>query len=134
MRNYVLRHRDNIKLFLDVHSFGNWLLYPYGYNYEDADNLEELVSLGALFNDAVHSVRGSNYTVTSFAGGLYFASGTSVDWAKKIGIDLAYTLELPAGGTGFDPPASDIEPVVEETWEGIKAFHSYIQTKFVGTN
>ncbi|KAJ8922113.1 hypothetical protein NQ315_004047 [Exocentrus adspersus] len=130
IRDYISTHKDNIKLFLDIHSYGRWLLYPYGYNDEEADNIEELKALGGLFNDAVHGVNGGNYTVVSFSSGLYYASGTSVDWVKELGIDLAYTLELPAGGTGFDPPAADIVPVVEETWEGIKAFHSYIQSKY----
>ncbi|XP_018567135.1 carboxypeptidase B-like [Anoplophora glabripennis] len=131
VRDYILEHKDDIKLFLDVHSFGRWLLYPYGYSDDEPDDVEELRTLGRLFNDAIHSVRGLNYTVLSFASGLYYASGTSVDWAKDIGIELAYTIELPSGGTGFDPPSSDIEPVVEETWEGFKAFHSYIVDKFV---
>ncbi|KAJ8950626.1 hypothetical protein NQ318_010825 [Aromia moschata] len=129
--SYIASHKDEIKLYIDIHSFGRWLLYPYGYTNEDADNVDELRALGQLFNDAVYEVRGLNYTVVSFVNGLYYASGTSVDWVKEIGIDLAYTLELPAGGTGFDPPEEDIQPVVQETWEGFKAFHSYIQSKFV---
>ncbi|KAJ8970942.1 hypothetical protein NQ317_008289 [Molorchus minor] len=57
------------------------------------------------------------------------------DYAKgAAGIELAYTLELPTGGdAGFNPDAEDIEPVVEETWEGFKAFHNYIYQKFVNS-
>ncbi|KAJ8970941.1 hypothetical protein NQ317_008288 [Molorchus minor] len=103
IRNYILSHIEDIKLFLDIHSFGRWLLYPYGYITDDPDNVDELRTLGQLFNDAVYSVNGENYTVVSFANGLYYAAGTSVDWVKEQGIDLAYTLELPRGGTGVRP-------------------------------
>lgn len=35
-------------------------------------------------------------------------------------IPYSYTWELPGGGTGgFNPPASEIVPVVTETWDGI---------------
>lgn len=49
------------------------------------------------------------------------SSGSSRDWAKgELGVKYVYTMELPPGGSGFDPPPEDIVPVVEETFEAIK--------------
>lgn len=39
-------------------------------------------------------------------------------------------MELPAGGSGFDPKPAQIEPFVSETWIGIKAMAEKLMTKF----
>ncbi|KAJ8932657.1 hypothetical protein NQ314_014534 [Rhamnusium bicolor] len=82
---------------------------------------------------AIHShVNGTNYTVGNSAELLYTSAGCSDDYAKSVGIELSYTIELPGGGTsGFDLPPEDILSTVEETWEGFKAYHQYVENKFV---
>jgi hypothetical protein len=49
--------------------------------------------------------------------------GAADDYALgAANIPYSYTWELPGGGTGgFNPPASEIIPVVTETWDGIVA-------------
>lgn len=129
-----MAHKDDIKLYLAIHSYGQWMLYPWGHTTEGPDDEEELITLGELFRDAIYEVNGTEYVVNSTAKGLYYAAGTSIDWAKGVaGIDLSYTIELPGGGSyGFDIPAERIEEVVEETWEGFKALYAYIQNKYNG--
>lgn len=83
---------------------------------------------------------------------LYAAAGAGDDWAKGgAGIELAFTVELPDGGlsfcfiynVSFDDftlfldapyffmiPARQILPAVRETFEGVRAFHGYIEEKF----
>jgi len=39
-------------------------------------------------------------------------------------------MELPFGGTGFDPPASDIDSIVKETWVGIAAMARKVIQKY----
>lgn len=53
---------------------------------------------------------------------LDLAYGNSQDFAfEQADIPFAYTWELPRGGqNGHDPPPSEIQPVVDETWEAIK--------------
>ncbi|XP_018567158.1 carboxypeptidase B [Anoplophora glabripennis] len=136
IRDYTLAHKDDIKLYLAIHSYGQWMLYPWGHTTEGPEDEEELIALGELFRDAIYAVNGTEYVVNSTAKGLYYAAGTSIDWAKAVaGIDLSYTIELPGGGSaGFDIPAERIESVVEETWEGFKVLHDYIQRKFNDTD
>ncbi|KAJ8932659.1 hypothetical protein NQ314_014536 [Rhamnusium bicolor] len=133
IRDYTLANKDNIKLFLSIHSYGPLLLYPWGHINDEPENSEELNILGQLFKDAVYAVDGTNYTVGTTANVLYYAAGISVDWARAVaGINLSYTIELPGGGdSGFDPPPTRITPIVLETWEGFKALHGYIQDTFV---
>ncbi|KAJ8950619.1 hypothetical protein NQ318_010818 [Aromia moschata] len=125
IRDYVLEHKDDIKLYLAIHSYGQWLLHPWGHTLEEPENVAELKELGALFADAIYAVNGTEYVVGSTADVLYYASGVGNDWAAGgAGIDLSYTIELPINSFIVDPER--IVPIVEETWEGFKALHDYI--------
>ncbi|KAJ8950617.1 hypothetical protein NQ318_010816 [Aromia moschata] len=119
----------------NIRDYGQWMLYPWGHTTDEPENSEELNELGNLFADAIYAVNGTVYTVGSTANLLYYAAGVANDWAAGVaGIDLSYTIELPGGGAnGHDIPAERIVPVVEETWEGFKALHSYIRNKFVNS-
>lgn len=134
LRNVAYEYRNQTKLFLSIHSYGQYILYPWGYTEEYPDDVEELDDLASQMEAAIAEVNGTRYTIGSTYNVLYGAAGISPDWAKGyLGVDLSYTIELPGGGEyGFDLPASRIADVVAETFEGIKIAHSYIENKFVG--
>lgn len=52
--------------------------------------------------------------------------GNSADWAKSIGIDYVYTVELPT--RGFVVPASSITPIVQDFFPAIDVFATKIAT------
>ncbi|KAJ8950621.1 hypothetical protein NQ318_010820, partial [Aromia moschata] len=133
LRDYLLAHHNEVKLYLTFHSYGQFLLYPWGYSSDLPHDNDELYALGALVDDAISSVAGTRYIIGSSTNVLYAAAGGSDDYVKGlVGVDLSYTIELPGGGlTGFNPAATRILPIVQETWEGIKAYHQYIENKFV---
>ncbi|GJQ71036.1 hypothetical protein Trydic_g946 [Trypoxylus dichotomus] len=119
---------ENIDIYLAIHSYGNWILYPWGYTFDQAENADELHEVGLAAAAAIEAVAGTQYTVGNSALLLYFAAGASDDWFKAIAnAPLSYTVELPGGGSqGFDLPANRIQPVVTETWPGIVAFYEYV--------
>ncbi|KAF4522165.1 hypothetical protein B566_EDAN010425 [Ephemera danica] len=104
MSNFLLKLKGRLSLYMAVHSFST------------VTAAEEAVA-------AVENVRGTNYTHGSIISLLYPTYGSSQDFAfEVVGAPFSYTWELPKGGDrGFDSPASEILPVVQETWEGIKA-------------
>ena len=57
-------------------------------------------------------------------------AGASDDWAKGgAGIQQAFTIELPLGGTrGFDLPPADIEKTVKHVFEALKVFAKYAKS------
>ncbi|KAJ8970945.1 hypothetical protein NQ317_008292 [Molorchus minor] len=132
IRDYMLGYADTIKLYIAIHSYGNWVLYPWSYASAFPDNADEHQTVGELFNDAVVAVGGSNYTVGNSAQLLGTSAGCSDDYALGgVGVNLAYTLELPGGGSGgFDLPAEDIQTVVEQAWSGWQAFHRYVEDTY----
>ena len=126
LRDY-LADTPNIKGYLSLHSFGQYVLYPWSYADVLPDNADELQGLGEQINNAIEAVNGTTYTVGSTTATLYAAAGASQDWAMGgAGIDIVYSIELPGGGFfGFDLPPSEIERVALETFEGLKVFGQY---------
>lgn len=62
---------------------------------------------------------------------MYAAAGGSDDYAYAVAkIPISITMELPAGGTGFDPKPAQIQPFVSETWVGIKAMAEKLVSKY----
>lgn len=132
LRDFVLANADSIKLYLTFHSYGQYLLYPWGYTSALPDNEATLRSLATKVNAAIKAVAGTSYTIGTSTNVLYAAAGGSDDWVKGVGgVELAYTIELPAGGSyGFNPPASRILPIVQETWQGILVYQKYVEDNF----
>ncbi|XP_031348043.1 carboxypeptidase B-like [Photinus pyralis] len=131
VRDYILYRQNQIKLYLTFHSYGNYLLYPWGFTSALPHDDKELRSLGEKVNNAIVAAGGNSYTIGTSTNVLYPAAGGTDDWAKGVaGVELAYTIELPAGGSGFDPAPSQILGHVQQTFEGIKEFGKYIEYKF----
>ncbi|KAJ8932661.1 hypothetical protein NQ314_014538 [Rhamnusium bicolor] len=130
--NFFLANRDIIKLFIDLHSYGQLLMYPWGHTTDPPADADTLRSLGDRVNDAIVAVRGIEYNVGGANEILYPTSGGVRDYVKGVvGVNLSYTFELPRGGSaGFNPDASEIIPVVTEIWEGIKVFHQYVKEEY----
>ena len=76
---------------------------------------------------AIRAATGTRYTVGSSTNVLYAAAGGSDDYAlAEAKIPISITMELPAGGSGFDPTPAQIQPFVKETWIGIKAMAEHV--------
>ncbi|XP_066257603.1 carboxypeptidase B-like [Euwallacea similis] len=133
LRDWFLTHsEENVKLYLTFHSYGEMVLYPWGYDTVLPDNFEDLHYAGQLAAAAIDqsTTINSRYQVNSSAILLYPAAGGSDDWVKAVGgVDLAYCVELPDGDAPyyFMIPAKQILPAVQETFEGVKAFHGHIE-------
>lgn len=95
------------------------------------DNVKDLDEVAQAGASAIRSSTGTRYTVGSSTNVLYAAAGGSDDYAlAKANIPIAICMELPAGGSGFDPKPAQIEPFVTETWTGIKAMAEKVIAKF----
>ncbi|MGK7936790.1 MAG: M14 family zinc carboxypeptidase [Xenococcaceae cyanobacterium] len=98
---------DTTGIFLDVHSFGNLLLYPYGWTDLPAGNKKELETLGRKFGYFT-GLDGEAYDVSQSIG-LYPTDGTTTTWAYgELGI-ASYTFEL---GTTFFQDTEYFEEII----------------------
>uniref|UniRef100_A0A2A4K1E1 Peptidase M14 domain-containing protein n=1 Tax=Heliothis virescens TaxID=7102 RepID=A0A2A4K1E1_HELVI len=113
--------------YLTYHSYGQYLLYPWGYDNALPPDHKNLETVGNLMAQAIKKTGGSEYKVGSSSGLLYPAAGGSDDWAKSLNIKYTYTIELSdTGRYGFVLPASYIEPVARENLAGLRVLASQL--------
>ncbi|XP_017881927.2 carboxypeptidase B-like [Ceratina calcarata] len=131
LRDFILARKANIKAYLTFHSYGQYILYPWGFTSKVPANEPELRNLAISCANAIAKFRKTKYTYGTSANHLYPAAGGSDDWAMgKAGINLSYTYELPGGNSGFLLPPSEIKAVGTETFEAIKVIHQYVTSKY----
>jgi carboxypeptidase T len=96
-------------LLISLHSYGNLVLWPWGWRSAAAPNEIPLQTLGRKFS------YGSHYTPLQ-ANELYPTTGDTVDWAYgELGIP-AYTFEL---GETFFQECDDLQAIIDENLEAL---------------
>ncbi|XP_063242988.1 carboxypeptidase B-like [Bacillus rossius redtenbacheri] len=110
-----------VKAYVTFHSYGQYFLYPWGYDRVLPPDYKELDRVARKATQAMQAA-GSYYTAGSSATTLYPASGGSDDWAKGVAkVKYAYTIELrDKGRYGFILPANYIIPTAKEGLAAIK--------------
>ena len=115
-----LINRIKPKFQSNLHSFGEWLLYPQGWQIGtlDADN-PIYVALGGT--DAKPAIEGFNPGQS--ADTLYVTNGETTDYAESAAGTIAYTPELGEGieGSGFVFP--DDEALIQAEFQRLLPFH-----------
>ncbi|XP_036343963.1 carboxypeptidase B [Rhagoletis pomonella] len=103
--------RDTFHAYLSFHSYGQYILYPWGYDYHLTSDKSDLDRVARQAGTTITKQSGGKYTIGSSATTLYPAAGGSDDWAKGfVGIKYSYTIEMgDTGRYGFVLPASHIE-------------------------
>ncbi|CAH1795225.1 unnamed protein product [Owenia fusiformis] len=124
---------SNKKLYLNIHSYTQLWLTPWGYNPNErypADYAEiERVGIAAM--DALEAVNGRSFVVGTPPDILYEAAGGAYDWAKAVGgVPYSYAPELrpaTAGEGGFILDASNITPAGAEVFEALRVHSEQMQ-------
>ncbi|MBD3161260.1 MAG: hypothetical protein GF346_03595, partial [Candidatus Eisenbacteria bacterium] len=116
-----LAYRENFAFSVDYHSYGELILYPYGY-----DAVTEAPD-DALLREIAEGVesRIQNGYVAAQAHDLYPAAGASLDWHYGAYNSMALLIET---ATEFIPPGTAIAGIVEENLRGAR----YIQERADG--
>jgi len=117
-----LRDSRGIRLYLDVHSYGQYILSPYGYDCSARpENNAQHLSIAQRAAAAIRAVSGTAYTTGPSCSTLYATTGSSTDYTDVTGnATYSYTYELrDKGSFGFVLPANQIQPTVVETWAGL---------------
>lgn len=120
----------DIDVFITFHSFGQTVLYPWGWTRDPPANVKQLSRLARKFNEGVKAASGgrTEYEIGG-SGPLYgLASGASDDWAYgAMQVPFSYTIELPdTGSHGFLLPESEVSRVVFETSSGMHCMIGFL--------
>ncbi|KDR24475.1 Carboxypeptidase B [Zootermopsis nevadensis] len=131
IRDFAEAHKDQIKLYLTFHSYGEYLLYPWGYTSALPSDWQTLQALAEEVDDAHAAAGGNHFSIGTSTNVLYAAAGGSDDYMKGVvGIDLSFTVELTDTPYGFELPASLIEPTVTRFFEGVRVFGRHVKENF----
>ncbi|XP_052864270.1 zinc carboxypeptidase A 1-like [Anopheles cruzii] len=123
--NYFISVKDNIHAYFSFHSYGQYILFPYGHTGADySENYYDMMEMGEASAIAIYGKYGTAYEVGTTADVLYIASGSSPDWAHGThGTPVAATFEFRDNGYhGFILPPDQIIPNAMEVMDGLIAF------------
>lgn len=115
----IMKYKDNVRVYLSFHSYGQYWLNSWGYKTQLAVDNEKLEVLGRQAVDAINCINPDrSYTIGSAGAIFYIAGGASDDYAKATAeIPYSFTVELPdTGNYGFLLPADQIKQVGKELW------------------
>lgn len=130
-----LRDSQGIKLFIDFHSYGQYILSPYGYNETlYAPSLGKWTATASLVSETIRDSSSDRTTFTFGPSGatLYTTTGAAPDHVYSIGgAEFSYTIELrDTGDFGFVLPPEQIRGTVEEQWAGQQVLLSLLDETF----
>lgn len=129
----MMQFKHKLKLYVSMHSYASFLLYPYSFDFVYISNWKQHQQLCQIYVDTLNRITKFNpYSFGHSASEFYLANGVSDDHViGEAQAKLSIVVELPGGGAkGFDFPEEDIEDLVKETFEGLKAFGVYVSENF----
>ncbi|KAK0408504.1 hypothetical protein QR680_003999 [Steinernema hermaphroditum] len=122
--NFLNGNKDTLKVYIDVHSYSELFMYPYGYTRAYPKNIASLRAVAEKATKAINKVNGAQFKQGTSSGILYPTSGSTIDYAAGVsGIPYAYTMELRPtikNKYGFIVDFSQIVPGAKECWAGIQ--------------
>ncbi|KAF5005055.1 hypothetical protein FDECE_8471 [Fusarium decemcellulare] len=124
---------SGIKLYIDWHSYSQYLLAPVGYSCTKyVDNLGQHINLASRASKAIRAVEGVQYTFGPSCTVLYPSTGYSIDYVYEVAkADWAYLIELrDTGNYGFVLPPEQIIGTAKEQWAGIQVVLSLLDEVF----
>lgn len=118
MRDHVLA-TPGIAIALDVHTYGQYLLSPWGYTATPPAALPFFNKYGKIMQAAIKSVHNKTFTYGPCYTTLYPVSGGNLDWWYGDRNVMMWSPELRGGS--FAPPPTDIIPSGQEIYAGLLA-------------
>ncbi|NUQ52944.1 MAG: hypothetical protein HUU19_09645 [Phycisphaerales bacterium] len=118
MRDHVLA-TPGIAIALDVHTYGQYLLSPWGYTATPPAALPFFNKYGKIMQAAIKSAHNKTFTYGPCYTTLYPVSGGNLDWWYGDRNVMMWSPELRGGS--FAPPPTDIIPSGQEIYAGLLA-------------
>lgn len=130
VRNIMMENQQQLKLYVSLHSYGQYLVYPWGYTGDVLPrDWKKLHNLARMVSDSVVRAGGRPFNVMS-AGQWYPAAGGSDDFAfGVVGVHYSYTMEL-TDGYEFTFPDKLLRVVLPQFYEGFITFSAQIKREF----
>ncbi|KAM0789382.1 hypothetical protein ACM66B_000211 [Microbotryomycetes sp. NB124-2] len=131
IRDFLLNEGNNVHAFVDLHSFGQMIMYPFSYSCDksspDEENHFEAV-IGAA--KALRAVHGKTFETGSVCEVSLTAPGDSIDWTyASAKIRWSFAVELRGSVWAFLLPPDQIRPSGEEMSAALQSLANYVVQK-----
>lgn len=116
------------RTFVSLLADGEQILTPFSYSPNGGGNQQALINLANRISDAIRGRNPLRNYQIGIAGILRpLERGTATDNAlMETRAQYVYSIYLPGGGpNGYDPPASSIQPIANETFPGLLMLGTY---------
>ncbi|EAA12599.3 AGAP008070-PA, partial [Anopheles gambiae str. PEST] len=117
--NLLKEHAQTTILYVDLHTFGETILYPWSFTDEAAPNAAWSRSVAEEGAHIIREKYHEYYTVGTSAHLFERTYGSSLDYCHSVGINVCLWFELT--NVGFQIKESDIERFGQEAWAAITA-------------
>lgn len=84
MSDFILSHKDEIKVYLTMHSYSQLWLVPWGYKAEKPADYYDLYVLAEQAVDALEKVRNTDYLLGTAEELAYVSSGKIICFLKNV--------------------------------------------------
>jgi hypothetical protein len=115
MADFMLAH-PNVKTGISYHTYGDLILYPYGYTYEDLPPDMDPVDRQTFVAMGAEMERTTGYHAQQ-SSDLYITDGDWNDWMYGALGRYPITIEMSSHGYGFYPPDEFIPDDSRRNWE-----------------
>ncbi|KAF2888471.1 hypothetical protein ILUMI_17702 [Ignelater luminosus] len=129
LQSILKLYKDRIKMFISLHSYGPFILYPWSYKKEKCNDWKDLVRAARKAVKAIQSVtfNATHYKIKNIGTEFGPTAGCVEDYAKHLGIKYSYRMELQrAGNRVFMPKLENIKNFCKENFYGIAALAMHI--------
>lgn len=119
-----LMETPKVIFYYTIHSFGNFILYPYGNTDDKVNNFDNMREVALTGKDAIESTFAIDkpYIVGSTLEILKRTSGASKDYAAgKLNIPISLIHEVGGRRPDSQPRVEDIKTYVDIVWTGFSA-------------
>ncbi|MEU5877327.1 M14 family metallopeptidase [Spirillospora sp. NPDC047279] len=123
VRSRVVGGTQQLKIFLDIHSYGPLVLWPFGYTYSNTVPGAMSVDEEAAHRTIGRELASTNGYTPEQASDLYITDGTTDDWTWGNQRIFSYTFEL--GGGSFYPAVSQIDTLITRNREALLRLTEY---------
>jgi carboxypeptidase T len=134
MRDFMLAH-PNVKTGISYHTYGDLILYPYGYTYDDLPPDMDPIDRQTFVAMGAEMARTTGYHPQQ-SSDLYITDGDWNDWMYGELGRYPITIEMSSHGYGFYPPDEFIPEDSRRNWEAAIFVASIADcpTRIVGVN
>ncbi|XP_045500690.1 carboxypeptidase B-like isoform X1 [Colias croceus] len=134
VKRTILHSGTNFKVFISFHSYGEVIIFPWGYTADPCPDYVELLEGGTAMAKAIFEASGHTYKVGSTKDLMYYSAGTSVDWSYGVAnIPFSYMIELRGKTHRFLLPREDIIPTAREAMCGVLRLLDFVDKRCKGT-